>query len=143
MMFWLQWGYQSYSVVLLTRRKANLECRLSLYQYCTPRQNSTKITRCFIFSLYHVVLQFCTYKYGTALEYYSLYGNYVKQTSKRMYNYNNKNSSTVEIKMVFTQPPPHHQQQQRYQHEAQIPQKWKTLLRQNLHLLRKIAEVQQ
>ena len=58
-----------------------------------------------------------------------------------MYNYNNKNSLTVEIKMVFTQPPPHQQKQQRDQHEAQIPEKWKTLLRQNLHLLRKIAEV--
>ena len=46
---------------------------------------------------------------------------YVKQASNRMYNYNNKNSSTVEIKMVFPQRSPHHHQQQRDQHEAQTP----------------------
>ena len=61
----------------------------------------------------------------------------------RMYNYNNKNSSTIEMKMVFTQPPPHHHQQQRDQHEAQIPGNCGNLVRKNLHLLRKIAEVQQ
>ena len=47
--------------------------------------------------------------------------------------------STIEMKMVFTQQPPHQQQQERNRNEAQISEKWKTLLRQNLHLLRKIA----
>ena len=63
-----------------------------------------------------------------------------------MYIYNlqqQKLLSTIETKMVIDQPPPHQQQQQRDQHEAQIPEKWKTLLRKNLCLLRKIAEVQQ
>ena len=47
------------------------------------------------------------------------------------------------MKMVFTQQPPHQQQQERNRNEAQISEKWKTLLRKNLHLLQKIAEVQQ
>ena len=47
------------------------------------------------------------------------------------------------MKTVITQRPPHQQQQQRDQHKAETPEKWKTLLRQNLRLLRKIAEVQQ
>ena len=61
-----------------------------------------------------------------------LYVRYVKQeTGFGMYNYNNKNSSTVGMKMVFTRPPPHHHQQQGDQHEAQISEKWKTLVRKN------------
>ena len=36
-----------------------------------------------------------------------------------MYNYNNKNSSTVEIKMVFPQRSPHHQQKQGHQHKSE------------------------
>ena len=53
-----------------------------------------------------------------------------------MYNNNNNNNRR---RNRIAQRPSHHQQQPRYQHEAQIPEKWKTLLRQNLHLLRKIA----
>ena len=44
-----------------------------------PRQNSTKYIDASPLFLYRVVPQICTYKYGTALKYYSLYGNYVKQ----------------------------------------------------------------
>ena len=51
--------------------------------------------------------------------------------------------STIKMKMVIAQPPPHQQQQKRDQHEAQTSEKWKTLLGQNLRLLRKIAQVQQ
>ena len=47
------------------------------------------------------------------------------------------------MKMGIAQPPPHHQPQERNCNEAQTPEKRKTLLRQNLRLLRKIAEVQQ
>ena len=61
-----------------------------------------------------------------------------------MYNYMQQQKLlVVKMKMVFTQRPPHQQQQERNQNEAQISEKWKTLLRQNLHLLQKIAEVQQ
>ena len=41
--------------------------------------------------------------------------------------------------MVIVQQPSHQQQQERNRNEAQILEKWKTLLQQNLHLLRKIA----
>ena len=43
------------------------------------------------------------------------------------------------MKMGIAQPPPHHQPQERNCNEAQTPEKRKTLLRQNLYLLRKIA----
>ena len=43
------------------------------------------------------------------------------------------------MKMGIAQPPSHHQPQERNCNEAQTPEKRKTLLWQNLHLLRKIA----
>ena len=47
--------------------------------------------------------------------------------------------STIKMKIVIAQPPPHQQQQKRDQHEAQTPEKWKTLLWQNLHPLGKFC----
>ena len=43
------------------------------------------------------------------------------------------------MKMEIAQPSPHYQPQERNCNEAQTPEKQKTLLRQNLDLLRKIA----
>ena len=45
----------------------------------------------------------------------------------------------VEMKMGIAQPPSHHQPQERNRNEAQTSEKQKTLLWQNLNLLRKIA----
>ena len=47
------------------------------------------------------------------------------------------------MKMVIAQRPPHQQQQERNRNKAQILEKWKTLLQQNLHRCGNYAEVQQ
>ena len=57
--------------------------------------------------------------------------------------YNNNNNKSYRRRNRIAQQPPHQQQQPRDQYKAETPEKWKMLLRQNLRLLWKIAEVQQ
>ena len=83
-----------------------------------PCQNLTKITQCFSFFVPRSTTGlYVTVRYRvTVLQLVRT----VCETRNmlRMYNYNNKNSSTVKIKMVFPQRSPHHQQKQGHQHKS-------------------------
>ena len=110
-----------------------------------PHQNSTKLQQRFsFFSITPMYLvRKIIYLYACSVQW--VQENYMKEAQvfeyKYLHNNNNNNNKLldVEIKTGIAQPPPHHHQQQRNCKEAQTPEKWKTLLRQNLHLLQKIV----